>query len=639
MNNIDLSTLSSNEALYLKAKYMYYKGEPIMSDEDFDILEDLLEQSDSFVTSIVGTISETKKGFKISKGKIKMVLHDSVMGSLDKVKFTKDYVPYDELKSKLLSKYTQNVKMVCEPKLDGNAGSIKYVDGHLVHIASRGDGTEGQDYTHLNIDVPKYIKNFTGEIRGEFVIDVELFNQKYGKDSNLDKKFANARNFVAGTLSKGEKDRVEDIDFVAFQIVNYEKDDTSLVLRKYGFQTLDFVKEVNSFDLTESKFVEIYDEFTNYRQKCKYQLDGFVIKYPEHVRPLIGGNSHHPFWAVAVKFIAEIVSTKVTGIEWTLGKRGQMTPIALLEPVELMGSMVSKASLYNASWLLNNNCYPGAVVSIIKSGDIIPKIVNILVPSSETYELPKTFNDNTLTFNGTELLMNGFEQTAEYKSLMMFHTLSSLGFKGIGPSTAAKIAECNITVSDIFSENAMGLHKLLTKNGIFKDGRELEVLINNLLDVTKVELWEIIYSFGYINCGQTISKQLANYIANIEYDFKGLEKKVVEDFINNQYRQDEVLELVKILQNNNVTVVFPQAIGSDIITFEMTGENPDGRPKGVYKNSIEQTGKARHTSLKKGTHYLITDSLSSNSGKMQKAKKLGIKIVTYSEFEQIINEL
>lgn len=378
--NIKFTDLTADETLYLRAKETYYNtSEPIMSDEDFDILESQLEAIDSFVVGIVGTLKETKTGFKVSKGKIKFVQHDVPMGSLDKVKFTSDYVPFKEFENKFLARHNDNnVIIEAGPKLDGNAGSIKYVDGHLVHIASRGDGQEGQDYTHLPLNVPKFIKGFTGEIRGEFVIETAIFDAKYGKDSDLDKKFANARNFVAGTLAKGQKDRVEDIDFVAFNIEGYTGNDTIKQLMKFGFQTLDFVKTYTKSELNETGFVSMYKDFENYRKRCKYQLDGIVLKYPEHLRSNIGGNSHHPYWAVAVKFVAEIVSTKVIGIEWTLGKRGQMAPVAILEDVELMGSIVRRASLYNASWLLANKCYPGKYVNIKKSGDIIPVIVEVL---------------------------------------------------------------------------------------------------------------------------------------------------------------------------------------------------------------------------------------------------------------------
>src|SRR5690606_39189989 len=128
--------------------------------------------------------------------------------------------------------------------------------------------------------------------------------------------------------------------------------------------------------------------FKYYRENSKYQLDGIVCKIEEEYRDAIGGNSHHPFWALAIKFETKAVYTKIIAIEWSLGKRGQLAPVAILEPVDLLGSVVKRASVYNADWMIKNKCYPGATVSLIKSGDIIPKIVEITEPSSESYDLP-----------------------------------------------------------------------------------------------------------------------------------------------------------------------------------------------------------------------------------------------------------
>jgi DNA ligase (NAD+) len=125
-------------------------------------------------------------------------------------------------------------------------------------------------------------------------------------------------------------------------------------------------------------FEKIYAEFKYYRENCKYQLDGIVCKMNEEVRSIVGGNSHHPFWALAIKFETPAVYTKIIDIEWSLGKRGQLAPVAILEPVELLGSIVSRASVYNADWMLKNKCYPGATVSLIKSGDIIPRIIEVV---------------------------------------------------------------------------------------------------------------------------------------------------------------------------------------------------------------------------------------------------------------------
>jgi DNA ligase (NAD+) len=638
---LDFKNLTTDEQLYIKAKIAYYgSGNPIMDDPTFDLLEDKLAQIDSNIIHIVGLPKISKSG-KISfkKGKNKVFNHITPMGSLAKIKFQKDYTPYQEFIA-WINKHTNNtVNIEYTPKLDGNAINLIYENGKLEKILSRGDGLEGQDYTEImKHAVPNIIKGFTGEIRGEAVIDTYIFDTKFGKQSNLEKPYANARNFVAGALNSGEKDKCQYIDIVAFQIVNFDGN-TFNQLIQWGFEVVDFMQSFPS-DITEDEFVGVYTLFKNYREKCKYQLDGIVAKMPEEFREDIGGNSHHPYWAMAIKFVTEEVTTTIIDIEWSLGKRGQLAPVAILEPVELLGSIVTKASVYNASWMLANKCFPGATITLVKSGDIIPKIVDIIQPSTETFELPTIWNDYETNFDGVQLMLNDFESTDEFKSLQLHNSIVALGIKGIGPATATKLVDAGITLNDLITQSPNDLRDMLIDSTIFRLGRELDILMDNVYALNKVELWQVIYAMGYRNCGTTISKQLANWIVKIDYDFKGLEKQVIEDFIYNDERIDEVKTLVGALIQNNVEVVKPVKISKDILTFEMSGDvSSNHGSKGEFKREVESSGKVMHTSLNKNTDYLVVASMAIETTKMKKAKKNGTKIIEYSEFLNIVKTL
>lgn len=617
--------LTPNEELYLKAKDAYYKGKPLMSDADFDLLEDVLRNEDSFVVDIVGAKSKTKLN----------ITHSFPMLSLDKIKFKKGYVPYDEFVAKFL-KLVKSEDVEFGPKLDGNAITCSYVNDKLTTISSRGDGQKGQDHTQkLKSKVPSVIKGFTGEIRGECVIDMDLFNQKY-----LDKPYKNARNFVAGVLGsdyeKSMLDKYNDIDFVAFDVKGPDLPNQTRWLASKGFDVLDFIKVVNSSNIDEAKFVQLYTEFENYRKTCKYQLDGIVAKFTSaDTRDLLGEGGHHPNWAVAIKFVAEEVSTSILSIEWNMTKTGKLAPVAILKPVELMGSTVQRASVYNASWITANNCYPGAEVMLVKSGDIIPRIINVTKGSDEPFYFPKDWKGNKVSFNGVDLVVDGFEDTEEYKAIKLHNTVTALGFKNIGPATCELINEAKLDISTILIQNPDGLRMLLLNSGKFKDGRELELLVENFFTLTEVELWQVIYSFGFKNCGKTVSKQLANWMEGIGYDFKGLEKAVIEAFVNGTAQIKQVKELVSILVSNNIKVIKPKSI-QGLITFELTGEPTTHPTKATFIYEVEQTGKAKHVSLKSDTMYLITNSLGSMTGKMLKAEKNGTKIVTYDDFLEIV---
>lgn len=636
-NSLDLSKLSTDEVLFLKAKEAYYAGNPIMDDVEYDILEENLRQKDSFVVDIVGAIKIKGNKASISKGKNKVVAHKTAMKSLAKIQFKPGYVPFPEFFT-WMQQIPADTEVHIEfgPKLDGNAINCVYENDKLISVSSRGDGQEGQDYTAcFGANVPQYIKGFTGEIRGEAVIDTYLFDTVYGPNSNATKKYANARNFVAGALNSGDKDKCKDIDFVAFHIVDYVGD-TNKQLIKWGFNTVDFSQTYEASYVDSRMFDKIYADFKYYRENCKYQLDGIVAKMDESIREQIGGNSHHPYWALAIKFETPAVYTKVISIERTLGKRGQLAPVAILEAVDLLGSVVTRASVYNEDWLIKNKCYPGATVSLIKSGDIIPKIVEIIEPSSEIYITPTEWNGHNVTFDGVQLMVDDFENTDAFKALKLHNSIVALGIEGIGPATATKLANAGQTLISLLSINPIGLRLELLKTNEFKDGRELDILINNIFNLTKVELWQVIYSMGYRNCGRTISKQLANWLVKIPYDFKGLEKQVVESFINDLDAQHDVKQLVGVLLSNNVNVIKPEPPKAGLLTFEMTGDCSTHASKGEFKREVEATGKALHVSLNKDTKYLVTASLASMTTKMQKAEKNGTKIVTYDQFLDII---
>lgn len=627
---VDYTNLTIDEILYLNAKETYYKGEPIISDEEFDALETKLKGDDSFVVEIIGS----------KKNKVD-TMHLSPMLSLSKIKFKTDFVPHSEFLS-----FFKNIKestMEFAPKLDGNAINIVYQDGNLVSIASRGDGKMGQNYTlQLRNKVPQIIKDFTGEIRGEAVIDLELFNVKYSTE------YKNARNFVAGVLSsdydKNLIDTYKDIDFVAFDIKGEidNKLTSQLWLASKQFDVLDYVKYHDFKDIDEMLFVKLFNEFSNYRKTSKYQLDGIVCKVVDfNVKEELGETGHHPNWALAIKFIAEEVYTKVIDIEWNMSKRGELCPVAILQPVELMGSTVQRASVFNASWMLSKKCYPGATVKLVKSGDIIPTIIDITIESEELFELPTEYNGNKLTYNGVHLLIEGFEDTKEYKSIQMYHTISTLGFKNIGPATCELLSSIGMSITDILSQNHEGLEMLLINSGVFKRGRELELLIENLYLLNEIELTQVIQSFGWRNCGKTISKQLANYVAGADYDFKGLEKVVVDGFINSGDKIQQVNDLVSLLESNNIKIKMPENM-NNVITYEMTGkcEAFGYSSKGNFKYEVETINpKVKHTTLTSTTNYLVTDSLDSITGKMKKAMKNGTQILTYGEFIELVKTL
>jgi NAD-dependent DNA ligase len=227
--------------------------------------------------------------------------------------------------------------------------------------------------------------------------------------------------------------------------------------------------------------------------------------------------------------------------------------------------------------------------------------------------------------------------TTEFKALKLHNQLSALGIKNIGPATSKMIVESDVTLIELFDKETAEYK--LVNSGKFQIGsKKLENLFESINDLKEVKLWQVIYAMQYKNCGKTISKQLAKWLSKQDYDFHGLTKNVVESFVQDNSKQNEVKEFVGTLLTNNVNVIKPKS-ASGLITFEMTKAPTNYSTKGEFKRVVEATGKCIHTSLNKKTDYLVTDTLATSTTKTKKAEKNGTKIITYEEFEKLINSI
>ena len=399
--------MSKNKELqYLKAKYHYYiLGESIMVDSTFDKLEQELKKLGSPVTECVDFPSEKdieNWGFKLSDivPKVdrdeKKYNHLTPMLSLEKIQVNDEKNFPKNVVQNFFNRRLIPETLECTLKYDGNGIECIYRNGKLSQILTRGDKSKGLDKTNkLKYTVPTELpqniveKDFTYQVRGEFVIDVDVWDKKYNNPEPG--KVSNPRNFIAGIINRDELnlDCLNDLVFVAYDLALINEKTNEV---KYIDNTLDVLKSFGFNDKYQPKTIQIksymdfeqmYYEMKQYRQDSEYLIDGIVIKYPEKYRSKMGETSHHPKWAVAIKFPAVEVETYINNIEWTLGKNRELTPVAILEPVELLGTMVSKASLSNFGNIFKIGAFPGARVSIRKAGEIIPQITNVVEKSSD----------------------------------------------------------------------------------------------------------------------------------------------------------------------------------------------------------------------------------------------------------------
>lgn len=610
---------------YIIAKTAYYEGNPIMSDFEFDTLEKELKNHPEF-KRIVGFDNEDRNA---------KFTHPSKMLSLDKIQAEiNGGIPTTSFLN--WANKIRDHSYFATPKFDGNAVNLIYKNGQLDAILSRGNGTAGRDYSEkMKNRVPQSIntKYDTVEVRGEVVIATEVFEKKYSQ-------YKNERNFVAGILNRDEdvSNIIKDFDFLAVEIRLHDGDrmiyqrTAEFLFEQEGFiLPYEIAFDKNDFELTYTKMLEYRTDY------CPYRLDGFVIKTSAEKRADYGENSHHPEWAIAIKFPPEEALTEIKEIRWNFGKTGELTPIAIMNTVYLDGTSVSRATIHNFGWLTQKGCAPGAKVIIAKKGDIIPQIISVYKPSTQKYFHPHDCpHCNTQLEIKNNLHLYCPNQDCEGKNYKLFQDgFLRLGLYGIGPAVGKKLWDIGFTSPIDILDKEQFNKDVLIESGEFKEGRSLEILINAVNQIKEISLRKIILMMGIENLGGSTATQIANKIAGIEYSYSGLQKDVVQQFEVGNDKYELLQDYIKSLKENDIKIIYPKEALKDVKGYyELTGSPSKFgfKTKAVFNDHAKKLG-YMHAKLNKDCNYLITDNLNSNSSKMKKAKKLGVEIITYDQLK------
>lgn len=616
------------EDLYLQAKKAYYKGEPIMSDDEFDRLEEHLKAENSPVLDIVGFDDEDRNA-KFN--------HPSKMLSLAKYQASLDGTPPTQQATAWLKKFNHN-SYEATPKFDGNAVNYIYRNGKLQAVLSRGNGTAGRDYTTKLYNTAPSTINVSSdieiiEVRGEIVIPTKTFDEKYSK-------FKNERNFVAGILNRDEdiSNIVSDFVFMAVEIRAHKFNSTQEFLPIQEFfpkWNFNLGSPLMVLNFQKNEFDCVYQKMLDYRlNECPFRLDGFVIKTSEEYRLAIGENSHDPNWAVAIKFPPQEAITTIKRIQWNFGKTGEFTPIAIMEPTALDGTTVTRATMFNYGYVKERGCFPGAEVSIAKSGDIIPQIQKVLKPShnqnSDWYIKNCTKCNHELEIDGVHLICPNelCEGKKYYKFIQGFN---QLGIDGSGGAMIKKLWQVGYTNAVQLFEKDKFTKEILINSGEFKEGKTLNSLLLQVNNIQEITIPKLLLMLGFDGIGRTTSKAIANQIANLDYDYFGLEKKVVSGFGIGEPKRLIVENAIEKLIANGIKVILPESVNTEDITFEMSGSPKSFgfNTKSEFVEYVKSKG-YRHTGLKEAK-ILFTDDITSTSGKMKDATKRGVIAKLYSD--------
>lgn len=635
--------------------YRYYVlNDPVVSDFEYDILlKKLIEIEEKHPEWRVEYSPSVKIGTDIVDS-INTVKHEVRMYSLDNV--------YNEAElDNFLARITKDlgeseIYFTVEPKIDGAAISITYEKGILKQALTRGDGEFGEDVTH-NI---KTVRTLPLKIDEEqkLILQGEVFiSKKSFEEINEERKkqglnlFANPRNAAAGTLkvlnSKIASDRNLDILFysLAYGYSSSSHYENLNFLKKLGFKVSNLVKKV--------KLREIRDEINrleNLRGGLEFEIDGVVVKVDDlGVRDRLGFTAKYPKWAVAYKFPPTQMTTKVIDVVFQVGRTGRVTPVAILEPVTISGSTVSRATLHNFDEIKRLEVMIGDKVFIEKSGEIIPKIVKVIKEDRKDVK-EITFPDLCPVCK-EELLMEEKDVSAWCvnpdcparikSSILHFASRDALDIRGLGEKVVDQLVDKGFvrSVSDIFELNEV---KLLQLEG-FKE-KSVSNLLSAISESKDKPFDKVLYGLGILHVGKKTAEVLAQHFGSINK----LMQATVEELISVRDIGDVVANSIYTTCRSEKFIALVEKLKSFGLKFELEKKNVSNKLKGknflitgklsksrkdMEKLVIENGGNIL-VSVNKDLDYLIVGE--SPGSKLDKAKKLNVKIISEADFMEMI---
>jgi len=644
-----------NEADY----YYHVLDNPIITDQEYDKYLEELNKLESKYPEYIQDDSPTKKIGGEVLDKFEKVTHEKPMMSLSDV-FNEDEINAFDSRIK---KEGVIPKYVCELKIDGLSVSLLYEKGVFKRAATRGNGIVGEDITN-NVKtiktVPMRIKeDIDIEVRGEIFMSKETLQQlNKERENNKEPLFKNCRNAAAGSIRQLDSSIAakRNLEVYIYHLPNPEDYgikthlEALLYMEKLGFRTN---KEHNSL-------VNNIDEVWNYihekekvREKLPYDIDGVVIKLNDLAdQKKVGFTLRYPKWATAYKFPAEISYTKLVDIKFTVGRTGQVTPNAILEPVNVMGSTISKTTLHNEDFILEKGLKIGDIVGIKKAGDVIPEVVGVLEDRRDGTE-----KDFVMTKNcpicGSSLVKHENESAyycenklcdrRKIEGLIHYASKEAMNITGFGERIIEDFYNFGYikNISDFYELGKIE-EELKELEGF--GNKSIENLLGEIENSKKNSLEKLLFGLGIRYVGKKTSKILAKYYKKMDYLFEAPyeELESISDIgekiagsVYEYFHKEENINLIQKLQKYGLNMEY---LGNDQElsefsgkTFVITGTLSHGRDE--IREKIESVGGRVSDSVSKKTNFLI---LGDNPGsKYQKAVNLGIKIIKEEELNEM----
>ena len=658
----------------------YNEDNPIISDMEYDFLIRELKELEQEYPELMennenGENSPTEKIGGTASEKFSKVRHRVPMLSLSNTYNISEIEDFDKrVKKIILAENIENnskeLEYILELKLDGLSISLIYENGILVQAVTRGDGQVGEDVTENIREIPtipkKLKENISLEVRGEIILPISSFNRiNQEREDEGEDVFANPRNAASGTIRQLDKTIVAErgLDCYLYYLVNAENYgikthlESIEYIEKLGFKTTKIFEKYTDF----KKLEEAIDKWHDDRKKLDYETDGLVIKVNNFsLYEILGYTTKSPRWAIAYKFPAEQVKTKLMDVTFQVGRTGVITPVAELEAVNLSGSVVKRASLHNFDEIRRKDIKIGDNVIVEKAAEIIPQVVNVVFDdrTGEEIEIQEPANcpvcNSELAHEEGLVALKCHNPLCPEKvkrQIAYFVSRDAMNISGLGDKIVEKFIELGKikTIVDIYSlkeyrEELENLEKMGQKS--------VDNLINNIEASKNRDFSKVLYALGIPFVGKFNANLLTKNFKNIEnlknqsienlLAVKGIGDKVaiaVNTFLNNENNWKIIIDL----QNIGLQFAINESDLKEIADNPIKGKNflATGKLQKYKRNDIKDIilskGGNYLSAVSKNLDFLIAGEKAGS--KLEKAEKLGIRVLTEEEFEKEFLEI
>lgn len=650
-----------------KHNYNYYiLSKPEISDFEFDKLLKELNDLEEKYPEFDDPNSPTKRVGSDLTGEFTQIQHKYQMLSLANTYSDEEIKDFD---ARVFKGIGETPEYVCELKYDGTAIGLTYRNGRLVHAVTRGDGVVGDDVTS-NVRTIKTIplvlqgKDFPEEfeIRGEIFMPRKVFDDiNAQREEEGDVPFANPRNAASGTLKLLDPTVVAQrkldcfLYFILGENLPYNTHFENLnKAKEWGFK----IPENNKLCKNVEEVLAFIRKWDNDRKKLPYDTDGVVIKVNSYQQQkVLGFTAKTPRWAIAYKYKAEQVNTELLSVDFQVGRTGAITPVANLKPIKLAGSTVKRASLHNADQIELLDIRIGDIVQVEKGGEIIPKIVGVDRSQRSLFSIPLKFIETCPECHTPLIKPEGEAKhfcpnqvgcPPQIKGrIVHFISRKALNIDGLGEETVELLYSKSLIkdIADLYllrKEQLLNLERFAEKSA--------DNAINSIEESKEIPFPRVLYGIGIRYVGETTARKLALHFGTIE----NIENASIEQLLEVEEVGDRIAQSIIEYFSNPITTNLIERLkmaGLQLKIDESLNQKVSDKLNGLsivisgtfsrisrdeLKELIQKHGGKNVSSVSASTSMLVAgDKI--GPAKLEKAQKLGVKIVTEEEFFRLIS--